>query len=169
MDLSNGKYRAKAGDWALGESGNGKEQIAVEFELLDPDYSGQHITWYGYFSDGALEFTVKALRTMGWQGDDLLHLIGLDANEVVLVIENEEYQGKTYAKVKWVNAIGGLALKTPMTPAKQQSFAAQMRQRIAALDAFERQGKPATTVRAKQGGDPRDVPHPVDAGADIPF
>lgn len=173
MELNDGKYKAKAAEWGLGETSTGKEQIAITFDLLDPDFAGQRITYFGFFTEESLQYTIKNMRTCGWEGDDLLELGGLDKNEVILVVENEEYNGKVTPKVKFINALGGLALKTPMTPAKQQSFAAQMRQRIAALDAFERQGsggkptprpsaKPNGRVKQTVGGDPRDVPPPDD-------
>lgn len=168
MDLANGRYRARAKEWGLGESSTGKEQVAVAFEFTDSEYIGQGLTWYGYFTESALDITVRALRTMGWSGTDLLELSGLDTNEVELVVENEEYNGRTSAKVQFVNPIGGLALKTPMTPEKQKSFAAQMRERIAALDAFEGRkpaAKPKSTV--KRPADPRPEPPPI--SDDIPF
>ncbi len=124
-----GTYRAKAVSAALGNTSTGKEQLGIEFELMDVDgVAGPHITYYGYFTDAALEFTVKALRACGWKGTDLTDLAGLTDNEVSLVIAHEEYEGKVTAKVQWVNAPGGLAMKSQLDP-----DAAKMKGRIAAL------------------------------------
>src|SRR5438445_10684785 len=79
-----GTYRARATTWGLGSTGGDKEQVAVTFKLLD--YPGKVITYYGSFSEAALEFTVKALRTCGWTGVDISDLQGLDTNEVSLVV-----------------------------------------------------------------------------------
>lgn len=175
MELNNGKYRARATEWDLAEAGTGSPQVAVGFELLDDGYVGRRITWYGYWSDAALEITVKALRACGWKGNDLLELSGLDANEVDLVIENEEYEGQWTPRVKFVNVPGGLAIKAPMSDDKRKAFAAQMRQKIAGLDAMENQGKPAAKPAASKpagrsrapAGDRRPEPPPIDS--DIPF
>jgi hypothetical protein len=155
--LDAGTYRAKAIEAALGETDTGKEQIAVRFSLLDCE--NQEITWYGYFTDKTLETTFKALRTAGWKGQDLMDLSDLcgreDAPEVFLVVEHETYEGKTTAKVRWVNGAGGLALKKALDPNKAKTFAARMKGQIAAFDRSAGTPKPAP---AKNGHGPDDIP-----------
>src|SRR5262245_48948220 len=86
-------YRARALHSALGRARNGREQIAVEFQILDEGFESERITWYGYFGDEGrgtrtpTQITVEALRNCGWVGDDLSDLSGIDANEVALVVE----------------------------------------------------------------------------------
>ena len=165
MGIENGTYRGKARSWALAESPNkGTPEVAVEFELTDPEMGGQGITWHGYLTEGAFERTVQALRYCGWEGDDLSALDGLDKNEVSLVVENETYNGKTHAKVKWVNKPGGLAIKAPMPADKVKTFAAQMRGRIRALDA--QAGKKLSNGARVPPGAPGSEPIAED---DIPF
>jgi hypothetical protein len=143
--LDAGTYRAHAIEAALGETDSGKEQIAVRFKLLDVE--GQEITWYGYFTEKSTEITLKALRTAGWKGSDLMDLSDLCAPdstpEVYIVVEHETYEGKTSAKVKWVNGAGGLALKKALDPNKAKTFAARMRGQIAAFDRSAGTPKPA--------------------------
>lgn len=139
MELENGKYRARGVQGALGLTSGGKEQVAVEFQLLgergDEHYVGQSITWFGFFTDNTLEHTIKGLRACGWQGDDVSDLVGINTNEVSLVIENEEYEGQWRPRVRWVNAPGGgLALKQQMDVGQAKNFAQQMRGRILALE-----------------------------------
>jgi hypothetical protein len=129
------RYAAKARTWGLGETDTGKEQVAIEFEILTAEAEFNHITWFGYFTEKTFDRTIESLRICGWEGNDLSDLQGLDKNEVELVIEDEEYKGNLIAKVKWVNRPGGLALKAPLTGDKAKSFAAAMRDRIKALDA----------------------------------
>jgi hypothetical protein len=151
--LDAGTYRARAVQWGLGETKAGKEQVAVEFVILDVDGTpGQHITWYGHFSEAALPLTVAALRACGWAGLDLSVLEGLDTNEVELVIEHDTYEGKTNAKVRFVNVprTGGALLKAPLDDAKKKAFAARMRGAIAAME--QGASKPAT---AKPKAHPR--------------
>lgn len=128
-----GKYRAKAREWALGDASTGTKQIGISFDLLD--HAPESITYYGFFTDAALEYTIANMRLCGWQGADLSDLSGLDAREVVLVIEHErDPQGQIRAKVKYINGAGGLAMKTALDANGTKSFAAQMKAKILALD-----------------------------------
>src|SRR6185436_7953269 len=123
-----GKYRARATDAKLGVAQTGSDTVAVAFELLD--HPGNHITWYGYFTEKTVERTMEALRYCGWTGDDVSDLAGIDANEVELVIEHEEDQkGTMRARVKWVNRPGSskAQLKTEMNDSQKRSFAAKMK------------------------------------------
>lgn len=162
---------SRAKNWALGEASTGKEQIAVSFPIPNENDDGEHfVAWYGYFTEGTYERTIESLRYMGFEGDDLTQLVGLDKNEVELVIEDEEYNGKFHEKVQFINRPGGAALvKKPLEGDKAKAFAAQMREKFRIFDA---QGgkKPAAAKPAQRppqpigplGGDPP----PSD---DIPF
>ncbi len=141
-----GTYRARAVEGALGHTEGGNPQLAVQFTLLDDDVQGQTIAWYGYFTEKTQERTVQALRYCGWQGDDLTDLSGIDANEVQIVVDHEEYNGVTRAKVQWVNDGAGLRMKSRMSQGDAAAFAAKMRGAIVA----QRQkggGSPATGAK----------------------
>jgi hypothetical protein len=160
--IADGVYRARAIQGALGQASTGSDQVAVEFEILTEGLEGQHITWFGYFTDATWERTVEALRTCGWQGDDLSDLTGLGASEVDLVIEQEEYNGKYSAKVKWINKPGGMSLKAPMSPERAQQFASEMKGRILSLK------KNGTTKPAAKSAAGRTVEPPPHADSDRP-
>lgn len=128
------KKRARAINAAVGKASTGTPQIAIEFELLD---EAGGITYYGPLSDAAFPYTMKAIRTAGFEGDDLSDLSSLtaeDAPEVVLVIGPEEYNGKTTLKVKFINSAGGLALKDALQGDELSAFARKMKGKIAAYD-----------------------------------
>jgi len=125
--MEDGRYKAQASSWGLGYTKGGKPQIAIEMRVLDEEASGELITWYGYFTDAAKERTFSALRTLGWEGDDLANLNGLDKNEVSITVKSEEWEGSWTQKVAWINPLGGLGLKNPMTPEQAKSFAATMK------------------------------------------
>jgi hypothetical protein len=170
-EILNGKYRARAKEWVLAEIGaNSTPAVSVEFVFSDPALG--KITWDGWLSDAAADRTLESLRYCGWEGDDLTELRGLDANEVELVIEQEDYQGRSYPKVKWVNRGGGLAHKTPLTGDKARFFAQQMKDRIRALDASKGAPRSAAKPGASQSrrgpssGPPEPPPFSDD---DIPF
>lgn len=157
--IPEGSYTAKAIRAALSETKTQKEQVAVDFQILDGEAKGQRISWFnGLGSDKALEHAVKGLRNCGWKGSDLADLSGLDA-EVELVVVHEEYNGKTSAKVRYVNALGGAA-RSALPADKAKSIAERMKAKIAEADKRIAAGK-------KSAAEPEEPPHPADS--DMPF
>jgi hypothetical protein len=148
------KKRARAINAAVGKASTGTHQIAIEFEFLD---EGGGITYYGPLTDAAFEYTMKAIRTAGFEGDDLSDLSSLtnEPPEVVLVIGPEEYQGKITRKVKFINSSGGLALKDALQGDDLTAFARKMKGKIVAFD------RSAGTPRPAQR---RAAPPPSDDG-----
>lgn len=179
--ISAGTHQGRAVKGALGETSTGREQVGVEFALLDADGTenpdAPHITWFGFFTEKTLPTTLKALRTMGWKGNDLEDLTGIDANTVELVVEHEEYNGNVTAKVRWINPLNGGGMKAALAPDKAKAFAARMRQQIAAFDASSALPK-ATVNTAKpkaakppklNGGGPPEPPPHTDSDSGLPF
>lgn len=164
--ISEGKVKARAVEADLGTTNNGKEQIAVCFRILEGPDDGQHITWYGYFSDAAQQRTLESMRHCGWEGDDIAainpqNMCGLDANEVQLVIEHDTYNGKTAAKVQWVNktGAGGVALNSRMDDAQRRAFAARMKG--AAIASRKAAGGNGNGAKAAAPAKPRTAPGPM--------
>lgn len=159
--INPGKHRARCRSVQLGFSNGGKEQAAVEFDLIDPNDpdNGRSITSYMFFHGGALEYTIANLRTLGWSGNDPATLpddcaAGKLGNEVDLVVVHDVYNGKTSAKIKFINRIGA-GMKRPMDEAQRREFGAGLRNRIAEMNV------PAAS------GTFDDAPPPGDD--DIPF
>ena len=168
MSLPNGKHRARAKSAALGLTSTGKEQVGVEFEILTDGHVGTSITWYGYFTEDTTERTIKSLRICGWAGTELDNLNGIDSNEVELEVEEDTYNGKTSAKVKWINKPGGLAMKSQLDPVQARSFAQRMKGAIAALDKATGT-KPAQRPAARAPARNDDPPMPDDRDAPPPY
>lgn len=146
-----GTYRAKALEGDMGRASTGTEQVAVLIELE----TGDRLTWYGYFSDAAAERTIESLLAMGVT--DLETLAGLGSQHFEVVVDDEEYQGKTRTKVKFINRLGGgVAMKSRMNEAERKSFAHRYR------------GKFLSMQRAA-GTTPADAPSPPAGDDDIPF
>lgn len=131
--------KARASESALGYTANDTEQVAIDFELLEGDDQGKHITWYGFFTDKTIEVTLKSLRTCGFTSDNLADLNlpvdenGIGTNEVTLVIEHEEdLEGNPRARVRWINGGGGVALKTRMDAGAAAAFAERMKGHVLA-------------------------------------
>ena len=132
--IAEGKYRARgvSGTGAMGKTEKGMPQVAVEFDLLD--VPGTRMTWYGNFAETTVgedqkpiyQITMESLYHCGWISGDLNNLDGLDRNEVTVVVKHEEYQGKTRAKIAWVNKSGTL-VKNAMPENELKAFAAKMK------------------------------------------
>ena len=150
-----GTYRARVTaveDVQFGMSHGGNEQIAVPFVVTQGDAQGETITWFGSFTDKAVEITLKALRACGWQGDDLNDLTGVVDNEVELVCAVETYNEKTSLKVKWVNkpGEGKVKLERPLDGGQRAAFAARMKGTVIALRQGEgRPGAPSAATARK--------------------
>lgn len=154
MEMTDGVYRARAVSATLGENSKGNEQVAIQFRFLAAELVGQTITWYGTFTDKSADISIKALRACGWQGNDLTELLGIDANDVDLVVANETWEGKSRTKVKWVNPINALAMGTPLAQDKAKAFAARMKGTILAFDKSN-----GTPKKARPVTPPEPPPH----------
>ena len=120
MDLVKpGRYTAKVIDYGIGETKDGNPQAAVTFSFQDSESKNRVMTWYGHFTDKTIEKTIDSLLICGLKGNDPRELGkgleggALDTNrEVSIVVEHDQTQdGKTIAKVRWVNRLGGNAFK----------------------------------------------------------
>jgi hypothetical protein len=183
--LDQGTYRGRPVRAALGMTGTGKEQIGVLFEFVEP--VGHRMTWYGFFTDDTWDRTIEALRACGWRGDDLTDFVegqqlpaGFD-QEVELVVKHEVYQGKTTARIAFVNSGGGLAMKETLTQDQAKAFAARMQRRIATLGGTPRREpakgtKPAPARTAPLADDGPPIEHlderareELGGKADVPY
>ena len=126
-----GMWNARAISAALSYAKTGKEQVVVSFAILDGPGEGQQIRWTGWFTDKTFERTIRSLRYCGWKGDDLSDLSTVGELDCQVTVEHESYEGKSHAKVAWVNALGG-NLKS-MATVDAAGFASRMLPRIAAL------------------------------------
>jgi hypothetical protein len=78
----------------LAMTGTGKQQVAVTFEYLDQHGEKRYVSWFGFFTDAALPWTVEALRALGWDPEENDWNVGsldgtemLRGREAVLVLE----------------------------------------------------------------------------------
>lgn len=161
--IPEGTWKCKGVSAALGYTSQDGEQVGVEIFLLpdqDDDVDGRHITWYGQFSEKATPYTLKTLRTLGWQGDDVSDLSGItDGPECEAVIAHEEgLDGETRARVRFINApgAGGVAMKSKMSEDQAKAFAERMRGRVMAMN--KGTAAPATKAESKPAAPPKAPP-----------
>ena len=114
----------------LTKTGTGKEQLAITFE----DEEGNRITWYGYFTEKTIDRTMETLAILGWDAEKYDHRIAslhdtdiLVGAEAEIVVEAEEYEGRTRHKVRWVNAVGAGGAQDPLSAGEAADFSERMR------------------------------------------
>ncbi len=192
-----GRHRATCFEFEFPEPNPGKAQgIALGFRFSEGDADqGRTITAWKYFTDGALKYTLDALRACGWRGDNPAEITMEDLGaEVELVVQhepyggsNEKYLGSMQAKVAFINPLGGGMVKAEkrLEGASLKSFGAAMKAKIRAVEGAPRPapaarppgvptGQQHTTRPATQDQHPNapggdwDAPPPAQAD-DIPF
>lgn len=155
-----GTWKARGCEAALGDTKGGKRQVGVDLVILEGPNTGAHITWYGYFTDASWERTIESLQLLGWDGDNLADLRGIDRNEVNVVIDHEPNPdtGEVRAKASWINQLGGVVMKNRLDAGSAAAFGAEMRGRIAALKAQQAGGQRPTRAPAVNAPDDDDIP-----------
>jgi hypothetical protein len=147
--LAEGRYRAVAQPGAhLSETKTGKAFVAVTFKVVRGEMAGETIDWSGWLTSPKSEDrTLASLRYCGWKGEDITDLGGLD-QEVEIVVEHEEYEGKTRAKCAWVNSP-----RRELAADKAKALADRLRSRAAAAPIVD--GPPASPFAdPPEDGDP---------------
>lgn len=133
MPLKQGQWRvnAKVTGSKMGTTSTGKEQLVISFETDDPNTPT--ISKYLFFTDKSMDISLKALVALGWKPEDhdfnITLLNGTDVlvgRECALVLENEDYNGKTSTKVVFVNTKG----PPPMDAATATAFGNTLRDRL---------------------------------------
>lgn len=122
--IESGNYTARALRANLATKGaKNTPLVAVTFSV--PEHGT--IEWDGWLTEAAVDRTFEALRYCGWVGDDVRDLSGIEANEVEIVVELEEFQGRTHPRVKWVNALGGRSSGSLLSPETAAAIAAGLK------------------------------------------
>lgn len=136
-----GEHQGRGVQGALAECGTGRVEVAVELVGLSDGVKDLSITAHLMFGDEIVDKernksmtdkTIEALRALGWEGDDLSNLTGIDKNLVRFGVKHEEHQGVTRAKVNWIGRAGGLAVRNRLTGDALASFSAKMKGKILA-------------------------------------
>ena len=119
-----GEYLAKCSDIAATTSPEkGTDQVEAIFTIDEPGnaFNGRNLGWRGFFSEKTIDKTFESLENMGMASPAAKHmntLYSLSGNgtTVKVVVEHEvgkdkDGNPKTFAKVRWVNGVGGAKIK----------------------------------------------------------
>lgn len=119
MSIQPGTYTAKIVDYGVKLTEKGQPNVTVKFSFNETNT----LIWSGgFYNERATEITLKALGVCGLATTDIAQLADgpasgmLDTDkEVEIAIDHEEYNGRTYAKIKWINEVGGGGIKNRLT------------------------------------------------------
>lgn len=92
---------AKIIDHGFDETEKGVPFLWTVFETSEGQIIGRF-----FITEKSIEYTLKKIKVMGFDGDDISELKDgtvLAGNLVQLVVSHEEYEGRIRAKVDWVN------------------------------------------------------------------
>lgn len=105
--IEEGKYEATVKTYNIVQNSKGDLQAVITFYVSQ---KAGEISYYGGFSEKGREYTINNLITCGLKGNNPAGELEL-GKKVEIVVKHEEYEGKTRAKVKFINPIGGGAFK----------------------------------------------------------
>jgi len=147
-----GTYSAKVSDWGYVETKAGVPGFHIYFDI---EGMGS-VRWNGYLSEKGMENVFKTLATCGFTGGDLEKVAdgkfgkALDTTkELQIVVEIEDYNGKSYPRVKWVNE--------PRAARFDQALAVQAKSKVSQVKAnwiSFKQNTPAATPAKKEPATP---------------
>jgi hypothetical protein len=120
-----GTYQGTVVDYGINETKKGMPQIFIQFNLTELN---KKLTWFGSVAnDKAIEITGQALIRCGFKKTDFAVLANgkasgeLDMGKSLnLVVEHNTWEGKTSAKIAWVNELGGPQNKLDQAGAVQK-------------------------------------------------
>ena len=162
-----GRYVARPMEWTVGEGENENRlpQFVCRFSLLQhwngtawDDVSADDLQITGYFylakTNGRLNtFTIDALKSsLGWDGSSIAGLANGDWSntEVQVTVGQEEYQGKTKTKVKFINPRDSSPTGAPLDAADPQVVQSLDAKYGAMLRALNGNAKPANNTPPAQ-------------------
>lgn len=156
--INEGKHVARGVEGALTQSKEkGTPGVQVILEVTEGEHAGTRIRWDGWLTEGGegkegtAQRTLESLRYLGWQGEFLTDLTGIDSNLVQIVVEHEERdingEIKTFPRVRWVNRLGGgakISDEARMPEASAKALAQRFRAMARGVPVVQG-GKPAAT------------------------
>jgi len=124
-----GKFGATVAGTQLGESSNGKPYIQIEFTT-----DSGSIYWKGFLTEAALERTSQTLvKAFKWNGDVDAIASGrnpFEGQSAQIVVEEREYDGKTFFEVKYINAPRNASSNSEVVKEWSKEFKQRIKQAV---------------------------------------
>lgn len=159
-----GSYDAKVVDYAISTTKEDKPVAMIKFQFTDDTGQDQTLNWYGYFTEKTIEKTLETLAVVGWSTNDPSDLTQgkgsgvLDESITVsIVVEHETYEGKTRAKVRWVNQLSSSGFQEALDKQSAAKLFQGMNIKGAALAARKKFGPKEHTKIKNHAPTPPDL------------
>ncbi len=148
--IAEGKYVATPVRAELTSTSKGTDYVGVTFTV---EGQQEKITWSGWLTDKTVDRTLEALRTMGWEGEEITELATVNRT-VSITVSHEEFNGETRPRVQWINPV-----RVHMTGDAKKALSDRIRDRIRAQRA---QAMPASQASPPNGEQPPSFPDELD-------
>lgn len=110
----------------------GTPQVTVLCEVASGARIGESMEWIGYFSGGATDGTVRNLRALGFEGDDLDDFADQrPIKPFQFTVDDEEYKGKVRQKIVRIG------VGTSMAKSEVKALADELRGKLAQFKAAD--------------------------------
>jgi len=119
--------RGIKGSEQYGNTEKGTPQIGIDLEIIGGELEGATATTVLYFSEAAQQYSIARLRALGWAGDDLANLDGIDSAEAIALVKYETWEGEERMRIEIMTGGGGMKFKTTMNDQQKRMFAASMK------------------------------------------
>jgi len=133
--LQPGSYTGKIESYAVEETKQGANQgmpkVHINFVVATPSGGQERVRWTGYFTKKAKKNTLETLAHCGLSSENLRNLpdpakkvlaIGREMAINVIHEPDQKDASKMYAKVRWVNPVGGRGFGEAMSTGSFQFF-----------------------------------------------
>jgi hypothetical protein len=121
--ITPGNYVLKAIDANLGESKDGNPYVCVNFEVTEGEHKGETLPWFGHFTEKTKHQTARALKLLGFAGDDITKLDTVRGQTSCYVEVEPGPDGSPRARVRFV----GPRQVKELEPGKAAKFSAQLK------------------------------------------
>jgi hypothetical protein len=130
--LIEGPQPAEFIEYDFGVADTGTDQIAVLFRLTDGPWKGREATWFGTFTEAALQYTLEALANVGWDGRDVRQMREQmkKGTRVSLVFQIETYNSEERSRPRFINKAGIRFKNGPMTKDQRNGFLRELQTRL---------------------------------------
>lgn len=160
-----GTYEATIVDYGIQIKEGKAPSAMIKFSFMDDMNTPQTINWFGSFNATinpgktmcAADITCAALAACGWTTNNPSNLakgagsgVLNEKMPVSITIANEEYNGKTTMKVKFINPVGGAGFREKITEADAVKAFAGMNLSGIAAKAREKYKKPIPNMAPKK-------------------
>lgn len=146
-------YNMRCDEAVIGKTKDGNPQVGLLMIFTDGPYKGMGMTFYGHFTDKTDAGTIRALRTLGWQGDDLRDLSSVIGGEAPCTIQTKPAYGDRgpSSEIRFIGA-PAVGIKEVMPDNELDGFALRMKALAAKIPASkpQNQAKPSTENPSKK-------------------